>query len=366
MQPGKTDMDLEPIREKIDQLDKTLVDLLNQRLALAAEIGRVKRNAGGQIYVAEREDAVMRKVTGQNQGPIRNEALRAIYREIMSAAIALEKPLMIAYLGPEASNTHAAALKKFGASVDYHAMATVSDIFTAVEKGETDYAVIPIENSTEGSVREALDSFVESELKIVAQIYLEISHALISNSPLEAIERVYSKDQALAQCRHWLQRHLPHAQLVDAPSTSRAVQLAKQENGTAAVAGELAAEHYGVPIVQRNIQDKADNTTRFFVIGRQPSGPVGGGKDLTSLLVSLGDEAASHSGALLKMLMPLAEKGINLSKIESRPSKKRPWDYYFFLDVTGHYDDPGMKTALSELKRFCPLVKWLGSYPAVS
>ncbi|MBI4625165.1 MAG: prephenate dehydratase [Verrucomicrobia bacterium] len=359
-------MELGPIREKIDHLDKKLVELLNQRLALAAEIGKLKRSQGGQIYVAEREDAVLRKVTAQNQGPIKNEALRAIYREIMSAAIALEKPLMVAYLGPEASNTHAAALKKFGASVDYHAMATVSDIFTAVEKGENDYAVIPIENSTEGSVREALDSFVESDLKIVAQIYLEINHALISNSPLEEITRVYSKDQALAQCRHWLQRHLPHAQLVDAPSTSRAVQFARQEPGTAAVAGELAAEHYGVPIVVRNIQDKADNTTRFFVLGRKASGPVGRGKDVTSLLVSLGDEAASHSGALLKMLMPLAERGINLSKIESRPSKKRPWDYYFFLDVTGHFDDAKMKAALSELKKFCPLVKWLGSYPAVS
>ena len=359
-------MDLGPIREKIDALDKRLVELLNERLALAAEIGKVKRSAGGQIYVAEREDAVLRKVAAQNQGPIKNEALQAIYREIMSAAIALEKPLLIAYLGPEASNTHAAALKKFGASVDYHAMATVSDIFTAVEKGETDYAVIPIENSTEGSVREALDSFVESEVKIVAQSYLEINHALISNAKLEDIKKVYSKDQALAQCRHWLQRHLPHAQLVDAPSTSRAVQMAKAEAGTAAVAGDLAAEHYGVPIVERNIQDKADNTTRFFVIGKKASGPVGGGKDLTSLLISLGDEAASHSGSLLKMLNPLAERGINLSKIESRPSKKRPWDYYFFLDVTGHYDDANMKAALSELKKFCPLVKWLGSYPAVS
>jgi chorismate mutase/prephenate dehydratase len=359
-------MDLGPIREKIDALDRQLVELLNERLKLAAEIGKVKRNAGGQIYVAEREDAVLRKVMDQNQGPIKNEALRAIYREVMSAAIALEKPLLIAYLGPEASNTHAAALKKFGASVDYHAMATVSDIFTAVEKGETDYAVIPIENSTEGSVREALDSFVESDLKIVAQIYLEISHALISNAPIEKIERVYSKDQALAQCRHWLQRHLPHAQLVDAPSTSRAVQIAKLEPGAAAIAGELAAEHYGVPVVGRNIQDKADNTTRFFVLGRRASGPVGGGKDLTSLLVSLGDEAASHSGALLKMLMPLAERGINLSKIESRPSKKRPWDYYFFLDVTGHHEDANMKAALTELKKFCPLVKWLGSYPAMS
>src|SRR5688572_20324275 len=166
------DMDLGPIREQIDSLDKQLVELLNQRLALAAEIGKVKRSAGGQIYVAEREDAVLRKITSQNQGPIKNEALRAIYREIMSAAIALEKPLLIAYLGPEATNTHAAALKKFGASVDYHAMATVSDIFTAVEKGETDYAVIPIENSTEGSVREALDSFVESDLKIRSEEHM--------------------------------------------------------------------------------------------------------------------------------------------------------------------------------------------------
>ncbi len=359
-------MSLEPIRQKIDQLDKQLVSIINERLALAAEIGKIKRKEGGQIYVAEREDAVLRKVTGQNDGPIKNEALKAIYREIMSAAIALEKPLLIAYLGPEASNTHAAAMKKFGASVDYHAMATIGDIFTAVEKGETDYAVIPIENSTEGSVREALDNFVESDLKIVAQIHLEISHALISNSPLEQIERVYSKDQALAQCRHWLQRHLPHAQLVDAPSTSRAVQFAKEEPGTAAVAGELAAEHYGVPVIERNIQDRADNTTRFFVIGKKPSGSAGSGKDISSFLVSLGDEAASHSGALLKMLMPLAERGINLSKIESRPSKKRPWDYYFFLDVTGHYDDAAMKEALAELKKFCPMVKWLGSYPVAS
>ncbi len=357
-------MDLQPLREKIDGLDRQLVELINQRLTLAAEIGRIKRSTGGEIYVPEREDAVLRKIAAQNQGPIKVEALRAIYREIMSAAIALEKPLLVAYLGPEASNTHAAAMKKFGASVDYHAMATIADIFTAVERSEADLAVIPIENSTEGSVRETLDSFVESDLKIVGQIHLEISHALISRSPLEKIERVYSKDQALAQCRNWLLRHLPHAQLIDAPSTSRAVQIARDDPATAAVAAELAATFYGVPVVARNIQDKADNTTRFFVLGRKPAGPVGGGKDTTSLLVSLGDEATSHSGALLKMLMPLAERGINLSKIESRPSKKRPWDYYFFLDVAGHYEDAPMKAALTELKSFCPLVKWLGSYPS--
>lgn len=359
-------MDLAPIRTQIDELDRQIVGLLNQRLALAAEIGKLKRSQGGQIYVPEREDAVFRKVRELNQGPIKNDALQAIYREIMSAAIALEKPLLIAYLGPEATNTHAAAMKKFGASVSYHAMASIADIFTAVEKGEADYAVIPIENSTEGSVRETLDSFVESDLKIVAQIYLEITHALISNSPLEQIEKVYSKDQALAQCRHWLQRHLPHAQLIDAASTSRAVQIAKDTPAVAAIASELSAQFYGVPVVARSIQDKADNTTRFFVLGKKPSGPVGKGRDVTSFIISLGDEAAAHSGALLKMLMPLAERGINLSKIESRPSKKRPWDYYFFIDVTGHYDDDSMKKALSELKAFCPMVKWLGSYPSVA
>lgn len=356
---------LQPIRDNIDRIDGELVRLLNERLTHAAEIGRVKRGVGGAIYVPEREDAVFRKVIALNQGPIKNEALQAIYREIMSAAIALEKPLLIAYLGPEASYTHAAATKKFGASVDYHAMATIGDIFTAVEKGEADYAVIPIENSTEGSVREALDNFVESDLKIVAQLYLDISHALISREPLEKIDRVYSKDQALAQCRHWLQRHLPHARLIDAPSTTRAVQIAGEEPGAAAVAGELAARHYDVPVVVRNIQDKSDNTTRFFVIGKRPSGPVGNGRDMSSLLISLGDEASAHSGALLKMLMPLAERGINLSKIESRPSKKRPWDYYFFVDVTGHHDDPAMRETLAELRKFCPMVKWLGSYPAV-
>ena len=359
-------MELGPIRKKIDALDNKLVELVNKRLALAAEIGKIKRKTGGEIYVPEREDAVIRKVCGQNEGPIKNEALRAIYREIMSAAIALEKPLLVAYLGPEASNTHAAAMKKFGASVDYHSMATIGDILTAFEKGEADNAVIPIENSTEGSVREALDSFVDSDLKIVGQIYMEISHALVSRSPLDKIEKVYSKDQALAQCRHWLQRHLPNAQLVEASSTTRAAQIAKEDPTAAAVASEMAAAFHGVPVLVRNIQDKADNTTRFFVLGRKPAGPVGGGKDITSFLVSLGDEASAHSGSLLKMLMPFGKRGINLSKIESRPSKRRPWDYYFFIDVTGHYDDPSMKAALGELTKFCPMVKWLGSYPAVT
>jgi len=356
-------MEIDTVRQKIDRLDARLVELLNQRLAFAAEIGRLKRSKDGRIYVAEREDRVLRKVCAQNQGPMKDAALRAIYREVMSAAIALEKPLFIAYLGPEATNTHQAAIKKFGASVDYHGMPTIADIFTAVEKGEADYGVIPIENSTEGSVRDALDQFVDSDLKVVAQIYLEIIHALISNSPIEKIKQVHSKDQALAQCRMWLQRYLPHAQVIESASTSSAVQIAKKTPGVAAVASPIAAEFYGVPVVATNIQDKPDNTTRFFVVGKQASGSAGGGRDMTSFLISLGDNAAAHPGALLKMLLPLAKRGINLSKIESRPSKKRPWDYFFFIDVTGHYDDPGMREAVKQLNRFCPMVKWLGSYP---
>jgi chorismate mutase / prephenate dehydratase len=356
---------LQPIREQIDAHDRQLVRLLNERLTLAAEIGRLKRGTGGQIYVPEREDAVLRKVAALNQGPIKPEALQAIYREIMSAAIALEKPLLIAYLGPEATYTHAAAIKKFGASVDYSPISTISDIFTAVEKGEADYGLIPIENSTEGSVREALDGFVESDLKAVAQVYLEINHALISATTLEKITAVYSKDQALAQCRAWLQRHLPNARLVDTASTARAVEIARTEPGAAAIAAELAAQVQDVPLLARNIQDRSDNTTRFFVIGKKASGPVGGGRDVTSLVVSLGDAAAAHSGSLMKMLTPFSSRGLNLSKVESRPSKKRPWDYLFFIDVSGHYEDAAMKEALAELRAFCPLVKWLGSYPAV-
>jgi len=352
-----------PLRKKIDVLDGKIVGLLNQRLALCTEVGRHKRDIGGAIYVPEREDAVLRKVAGLNRGPLQPAALQAIYREIMSAAIALEHPLRIAYLGPEATNTHQAARKKFGASVQYHGFATFADIFTAVEKGEADHGVVPIENSTEGSVRDALDLFVESDLKIVAQINLPISYGLISRSPLEKILRVYSKDQALAQCRRWLQRQLPHAQLLDAPSTAHAVQIARDEPGAAAVANELAAEFHGVPVVERNIQDQADNTTRFLVIGKSAAGPVGGGRDGSSYLVAPGEDASSHPGALLRMLRPLARRGINLLKIESRPSRRRPWDYYFFLDVSGHHNDAAAQAAVAELKKFCPLVKWLGSYP---
>jgi chorismate mutase / prephenate dehydratase len=290
--------ELAKIRTEIDRFDQKVVKLLNARLKLVQQIGALKHGARGRIYVAEREADVFRRVQAANTGPLKAAALTAIYREIMSAALALEKPLVIAYLGPEATNTHQAALKKFGASVEYRPMQSLPDVFAAVEKGEADYGVVPVENSTEGSVRDSLDQFIETPLKIVAEVQLAIDAALISRSPLAKITKIYSKDQALAQCRRWLQRHLPHAQLVPVDSTAYGVQLAAKEKGAAAVAPPLAAERYGVPIQAAHIQDQKNNTSRFGILGREPSGSVGKGHDKTSLLVSLHHEP----GSLLKAL----------------------------------------------------------------
>ena len=351
--------ELTQIRRGIDELDRRLVDLVNRRLKLAQRIGELKRGARTRIYVAEREAEVLRRAQDANRGPLKPAALQAIYREIMSAALALEKGLVIAYLGPEATNTHAAALRKFGSSVDYRPMATIADIFTAVEKGEADYGVVPVENSTEGSVRDSLDLFVETPLKIVAELHQEIEHTLLSHEPLGKIKKIYSKDQALAQCRRWLQRNLPHAQLVDVDSTALGVQIAAKEKGAAAIAPRIAGERYGVPVAATHIQDLKNNTSRFVFLGREASGSAGSGHDKTSLLVSLHHEP----GALLHALQPFNRRKLNLTRIESRPSRLRPWDYIFFLDVTGHYEDPAMQAALKELSKKCPLVKWLGSYP---
>lgn len=352
-------MNLSELRAQIDTIDKQVLELLNERVRLAVEIGRVKRADGGEIYVASREEEVLQRLALLNGGPLDEKAIRAIYREIMSAAIALEKRLVIAYLGPPATFTHQAALRKFGASVDYLALGTITDIFTAVEKGDADYGVIPIENSTEGAVFHSLDMLAETDLKIVAQAYMEITQNLISRSPLAEITKVYSKDNALGQCRLWLHRHLPHAACLDADSTTRAVEIARDTPGVAAIASSLAAEIVGVPIVAANIQDKADNTTRFLIIGRKSSRSLGSGRDKSSYVFSLNDQP----GALLTALAPFSERGLNLSKIESRPSKRKVWDYYFFVDVLGHHDEPQLRAAIAELEKRCPFVKWLGSYP---
>lgn len=352
-------MNLDTLRKKIDEIDQQVLKLLNERVRNAAEIGRVKHAEGAQIYVASREEQVFQKLANLNEGPLTEVAIRAIYREVMSAAIALEKPMKIAYLGPEATFTHQAAVGKFGASIDYLAVPAIPDVFHSVQKGDADYGVIPIENSQGGAVSHSMDMFIESDLKICAQVYLNITQSLISQSPLKEIERVYSKDQGIFQCRDWLHANLPNALLEGCESTTKAVNIAKEDSKAAAVASRLAADMYGVPVVVEGIQDRSDNATRFLVIGKESSGFVKGGKFRTSFLISLNDEV----GALERALNVFGKRGLNLSKVESRPSGKTVWEYCFFVDVIGHFEETSVAEAVEELKTFCPFVKWLGSYP---
>lgn len=352
-------MDLDALRKEIDNIDRDLLERLNRRVELAQKVGHYKLERGMEVYVPSREEEVFQKLAAANGGPLPDKAVRSIYREIISAAIALEKPMQVAYLGPEATYTHQAALKNFGSSVPYLPMPTVPDVFTAVRRGDADYGVVPVENSTQGTVISTLDMLVESELTIVAQIYLRIAHCLISQSPLEKIRSVHSKDNALGQCRQWLARMLPGVELVDAPSTAASVELAARDPQVAAIASSIAAELYGVPIVAENVMDKTDNVTRFLVIGKAPTPMLGAGRDKTSLVFLLHDEP----GSLLRALQVFSGRGINLSKIESRPSRRRPWDYFFYVDIVGHRDEPGVSEALGELERICPSVKILGSYP---
>ncbi len=352
-------MDLDTLRKHIDEIDQQVLKLLNERVRHAAEIGRIKREQGAPIYVASREEQVLSKLAGLNKGPLGDAAIRAIYREIMSAAIALEKPMQVAYLGPEATYTHQAAIKKFGESIEYVAAPAIPDVFNLVASEEADHGVIPIENSTEGAVSHSMDMFFESDLKICAQIFLPISHSLISQSPLEGIKRVYSKDQAIGQCRKWLHAHLSEASLQTCDSTTQAVQIAKDDPEAAAIASVLASDLYGVPVVKEGIQDRVDNTTRFLVIGKKSSGYVSGVEFKTSFLLSVDHKA----GALERALGAFSKRGLNLSKIESRPSGKAAWEYSFFVDAMGHYEEPAVAEAVVELESICPFVKWLGSYP---
>jgi chorismate mutase/prephenate dehydratase len=345
--------------EYVDGVDRQIVELLNERVQHAGVIGKIKHANGADYYDPAREAQVMAKVTGLNSGPMANTTLRAVYREVISGSIALEKKLVIAYLGPETSFTHQAAIRNFGVSLDYWAMKTIPDVFSEVESGAADYGVIPIENSTDGAVFHSMDMLVESDLRICSQVYMPIIHCLISQSPLSEIKEIRSKDQALGQCREWLQANLHGVPQVDVVSTSEAVRTASQDTGVAAVASALSAQHYGVNVQTYGIQDRDDNVTRFLVIGKTAAKPLGEGMDKTSLVVTLSDE----SGALLKALQPFATRGINLSKIESRPSRKKAWDYIFFIDLIGHYEDANVREAILELEQSCQFVKWLGSYP---
>jgi chorismate mutase/prephenate dehydratase len=350
-------MSLAEHRKAIDLLDQRIVALLNERTGHVLKIGEIKVKAGEEIYAPHRELAVLERVCKQNKGPITNESLRAIYREIMSSALSLEKTMVIAYFGPEATYTHQAAIRRFGASLNYVPMKTIGDVFTEVSKGRADYGVVPVENSTEGIVTHTLDMLVDSDLKVVAQIVLPIQHCLLSNSPRDKIKKLYSHPQPLGQCRAYLQLHLANVEVVETSSTTRAAQLAAGEAGAAALASSLAAEKYGIKILESDVQDNSNNATRFLVLGRQCSPPTG--KDRTSLMISLAHEV----GALHKALAPFEKFKINMTKIESRPNKRKAWEYFFFVDCDGHIDDPQLKKATAQLAKDVAYLKVLGSYP---
>jgi len=345
------------MRRKIDILDHKLVNLLNLRAKITKEIGKEKIITGKSIYSPEREMQVLRKAACLNKGPLKKGALEAIYREIMSASLALEKLLKIAYLGPEASFSNLAALKRFGSQVNFVACGSIPEVFLEVERGAADYGVVPVENSIEGAVTHTLDMLVDSELKICSQVILNVSHNLLANCPKNKIRKIYSNPQVFGQCRIWLQKNLPNVELVDVSSTTRAAELARKEKNSAAIASLLASKVYGLKVLASGIQDSLKNATRFLVVGKNVAARTG--HDKTSLLFSIKDRV----GALYEMLLPFRKYGVNLTKIESRPSKKKAWEYYFFVDILGHQDDYKIKKALNELERRCTYLKILGSYP---
>lgn len=300
---------------------------------------------------------VYEKVLAQNDGPLSNDTLQAIYREVMSGSLALEKSLEIAYMGPPASFSNIAALKRFGSSVKYLPVNTITEVFAEVEHERADYGVVPIENSIEGAINYTFDMFMESDLKICSEISLEISHNLLAKCRMDRIRRIYSNPNVIGQCRMWLEANLPAAELIEVPSTTKAAEMALKEKDAAAIASSLAAECYGLNILARSIEDSPHNMTRFLVIGRLESRPSG--KDKTSIMFSVKDRV----GALHDMLVPFRKNRINLTKIESRPSKKKVWEYLFFVDMIGHHDDANVKKALKELENVCTNMKILGSYP---
>jgi chorismate mutase/prephenate dehydratase len=344
-------------RQAIDKLDAHIVRLLNERTRHVLAIGDIKLKAGEEIYAPHRERAVFDRVCKANAGPITNEQLRTIYREIMSSALALEKTMTIAYFGPEATFTHQAAIQKFGASLNYAAQKTIGDVFTEVSKKTADYGVVPVENSTEGVVTHTLDMFVDSDLKIVSQIVLKIQQCLMSNSPLAKIKKLYVHPQSLAQCRGWLAKNLPRVEIVETSSNARSAELAAKGKSSAALGGVLAAEKYGLKILAEDIQDNSVNVTRFIVLGRQCSPPTG--DDRTSLMLSVADK----SGALHEAIAAFRKFKINMTKIESRPSKRKAWEYFFFIDCDGHAQDKKVAKAIQHLGQHCNFVKILGSYP---
>lgn len=351
-------MQLDNLRKKIDAIDRKLLRLLNDRAMFAKTIGKLKTENNQSFYIPHREKKIILDLIEENEGPLSSDVVESIFREIFSACRSLESRIRIAYLGPEATFTHQAAIKNFGLGSFYLPCKTIADVFTEVEKGRADYGVVPVENSTEGIVNHTLDMFIESELVICAEISMSIEECLLSTvHDKKQIRKVYSHLQPLAQCRNWLEENLPGVPVEEVSSTSEAAKKAKGEKDTAAIASAAAASLYNLEIVAKGIEDSKENYTRFLVIGRHPS--QRSGQDKTSVMFSIKDKV----GALHDMLMSFKKQKINLTKIESRPTKKKAWEYIFFIDFLGHQTEKKVKTALTQLSKNCVFLKILGSYP---
>ncbi len=351
---------LADIRQRIDEIDEAIQTLVSERAQCAAKVAEIKQRQGESthFYRPEREAQVLRAVMQRNQGPLDDEAIAGIFREIMAACLALEKPLQIAFLGPEGTYTHAAAIKHFGKLIETQPVASIEEVFRLVEADGANFGVVPVENSTEGVINHTLDLLMQSSLQICGEVSLRIRHNLITTeTDLAGIERVYSHQQSLAQCRLWLDRHLPNAERLATNSNAEAVLLAREHAHSAAIAGANAAELYDIPILKADIEDEPDNTTRFVVIGKHESPPSG--HDRTSLMLFTNNRA----GALYHLLEPLAKRQISMSNIESRPSRRGVWEYVFFIDIDGHHQDALVAEAIAEIEKASAMVTILGSYP---
>ena len=351
---------LDDSRKEIDRLDDEILKLLNERSRHVMTIGKAKRQAdpNALLHTPGREAAIVERLRRQNPGPFPNEAIRPVYREIMSASLSLEGMQTVAYLGPPATFTHLAALGKFGQSAQYVPVSGIKEVFDEVERGRALYGVVPIENSTEGVVNYTLDLFIDSNLTIYGEVMQEISHHLMSKSErVEDVTTIYSHPHALAQCRNWLETNMPNVPAAETPSTSRAAERCAEEPGAAAIASDLAAQVYGLHILKSRIEDNINNFTRFLVLCQHASDPTG--KEKTTVMFSVKDKA----GALYDALRPFASNGINMTKLESRPSRRKAWEYIFFVDFEGHVNEERIRRTLEELKSRCLFLKILGSYP---
>jgi len=350
-------MSLEQLRKRIDDLDLKLVELFNERARIVVEIGRLKNKNDAPVYAPDREKQVFEKITAANNGPLPDKCLTAIWRELMSGSLTLERPLRIGYLGPEGSFSHTAALLKFGQSVEYEPLADIAGIFDEVSKGHCDLGLAPVENTMGGGVIETLDALIDSDVRVCAEVLMAIHHSLLANCPLDEIEKIYSKPEVFAQCRKWLSDTFKQAQTIPVASTAKAAQMAAAEPRAAAIGSRIAAELYGLGIACENIEDMANNVTRFLIISKQDAKPTG--EDKTAILFS----TAHKAGALADVLDVFKRFDVNLTNIESRPSRKRQWEYYFFVDFLGHRTEQHVKGCLDEARKDCLQLSVLGSFP---